>query len=79
MKLDHDVHADLLDLCEYDNVLPAHWIERLVERELANEFTRAESLRRKRAARISSAKTGLGRLRDLEEIPTLITDKAREK
>lgn len=76
VKLDDPVHADLLDLCQYDNILPAHWIEQLVERELAKEFTRAESLRRRRAARLSTAKSGEVRLREADPFPTLKSDKA---
>jgi len=76
VKLDHDVHADLLDICEYDNILPAHWIERLVERELAKEFTRAESLRRRRTARLTAAKSSEARLRDVDSFPTLKADKS---
>ena len=76
MKLDHDVHADLLDLCEYDHILPAHWIERLVERELAKEFTRAESLRRRRTARLVAAKGSEVRLREVDSFPTLKSDKS---
>ena len=76
LKLDHDVHADLLDLCEYDHILPAHWIERLVENELAKEFTRAESLKRRRAARLTAAKTSEARLRDVDSFPTLKVEKS---